>query len=225
MASFLTFLQNHLPALVDYKYLFLFLGAAIEGMNTIVVAGFLVSVGAVKLWPTFALAVFGHTLNGYAWYAVGYYAGHKALDRWVRKDEKGRKILEVVERYLHRYSGRAIMITKFTFSLEIATLIMTGSIKYNLKKFSLYNFLGSLGWVIITMSVGIFFGESYQLLLVYLRNFTYFMLFLAGAIALVYFIKIILRSTFITSLQLSEKLREIGGRLRERLDGLMADED
>ncbi|MBI2674313.1 MAG: VTT domain-containing protein [Candidatus Yanofskybacteria bacterium] len=159
---------------------------------------------------------------GYIWYTVGYFAGAKPIDKWGRKDDKGRKIIEKVESYFNKYSGRAIIITKFTFSFTIATLIMAGSLKYNLRKFTFYNFIGSVGWVIVTLSVGYFFGQSYKLFFVYLKNFTYGLVFLGGAIALIYIIKLILGSAFVKSLFITDKIRELSYKLRNGLEEFLS---
>src|SRR3989344_2379579 len=140
MENALHFLEQTFPFIIGYKYIFLFLGSIFEGLNSMVLGGFLVSVGTIKLLPIFLIFTLGYVINGYLWYTVGYFAGAKPIDKWARKDQKGRKIVEKVEEYFHRYSGRAIVITKFTFSLTVATLIMAGSLKYDLKKFTLYNF-------------------------------------------------------------------------------------
>ncbi|OGN03544.1 MAG: hypothetical protein A2651_00665 [Candidatus Yanofskybacteria bacterium RIFCSPHIGHO2_01_FULL_42_12] len=222
MEQFLGFLQQNFPVIVNYKYLFLFLGAMIEGLNTMVLGGFLVSVNTIKLLPIFLLFTLAYTINGYIWYTVGYFAGAKPIDKWGRKDQKGRKIIEKVEEYFEKYSGRAIIITKFTFSLTIATLIMAGSLKYNLKKFSLYNFVGSIGWVTVTLFVGYFFGESYKLFFVYLKNFTYGLVFLGGAITLIYAIKLIFGSAFIKSLFITDKIKEFSYKLRNGLEEFLS---
>ncbi len=228
MDPLLQFIQTYFPALVSHKYIFLFLGAAIEGFNTMILGGFLVSSDNIKLLPTFLVFMVGYTINGYGWYFVGYFAGAKPIDKWIRKDVKGQKIIDKVQEYFERYSGRAIIITKFTFSLTIATLIMAGSLKYNLKKFSLYNFIGSVGWVSVTLFTGYFFGESYKFFFTYLKGLTYFLVFLGGAIALIYIFKSLLGSAFIKSLLISEKIKEISDRLKGELDKFLSgdsDED
>ncbi|OGN02373.1 MAG: hypothetical protein A2655_01410 [Candidatus Yanofskybacteria bacterium RIFCSPHIGHO2_01_FULL_43_42] len=222
MDGLLQFIETAFPALIAHKYFFLFLGAMIEGLNTMVLGGFLVSVNSVRLLPTLFLFILAYTINGYIWYAVGFFAGAKPIDKWGRKDEKGRKIIEKVEHYFTKYSGRAIIITKFTFSLTIATLIMAGSLKYSLKKFTFYNFVGSVGWVAVTLFVGYFFGQSYKLFFVYLKNFTYGLVFLGGAITLIYIIKLILSSAFVRSLFITDKIREFSHKLRNGLEEFLS---
>ena len=225
MENIIHLFESSFPTLVEYKYLLLFLGSIFEGLNSMVFGGFLVSIGTIKFIPVFLIFTAGYVLNGYLWYAVGYFAGAKPIDKWARKKDKSRKIVEKVEEYFHKYSGRAIIFTKFTFSLTIATLIMAGSFKYNLKKFSWYNFLGSLGWVSVTLFVGYFFGQSYKFFIEYLKGFTYLILFLGGAVTLVYVLKLILGSAFTKSLLLAEKLKELGDKLKDGIDKFLSEED
>jgi len=94
-----------------------------------------------------------------------------------------------------------------------------------MKKFSRYNLLGSAGWVGLTFFVGFFFGQSYKFFLVYLKNVTYFLFFLGGAIALIYILGWILKSAFIKSLMAAEKLRKMGDKIRGGIDKFLADKE
>src|SRR3989344_7320427 len=107
----LQFVQTYFPALVSHKYIFLFLGAAIEGFNTMIFGGFLVSTDSVKFLPAFFVFTTGYIINGYGWYLVGYFAGSKPIDKWGRKDPKSRRIIEKVQEYFEKYSGRSIILT------------------------------------------------------------------------------------------------------------------
>lgn len=225
MDNFFNFFQAYFPYLISHKYLFIFLGASIEGPNTTILAGFLSSVGSISMPAAFFICLLGETINGFAWYTVGYFAGAKPIDKWGRKDPKSRKIIEKVEEYFHRYSGRAILLTKLTWSLTIATEIMAGSFKYNLKKFSFYNFVGSLGWVSLTFFMGYFFGQSYKLLFTYLRNIFFVFLFLGGAIALGYLIRMIFRSAFVHSLFITTKIKELSDKMKNGIDKFLSDKD
>src|SRR3989338_2673264 len=225
MENVLQFIQNNLPVLIEHKYLFIFLGVAIEGMNTTILAGFLASVGVVSLWPALFLALTGQIINAFGWNTVGYFAGSKPIDKWGRKDEKSRKIIEKVEQYFKRYSGRAVFIAHITWSLTIATMIMAGSFKYDLKKFSLYNFLCSSVWVLMVFFVGYFFGQSYKYLFDYLKNIVLVFLFLGGAIAVGYILKLMFRSAYIRSLFIGERLKELSDKVKDGLDKLFSDYD
>ena len=224
MEQFFQFIQLNFPFLIEHRYLFLFLGVVIEGFNVLILIGFLISTNSLQLWPSFLLFLVADIINGYCWYIVGYFAGSKPIDKWGRGKPKSRKIIETVQQYFEKYSGRALVITKFTFSLTIATLITAGSFKYDLKKFSLYNGIGSVLWVALTIFTGYFFGESYKFFFAYLKNLTYFLLFLGGAIAIIYLIKHIFGSVFIKSILIRNKLKQVGDKLREELDKFLVDE-
>lgn len=197
----------------------------IEGLNTMVLGGFLVSTGSIPLLPTFLVFTLGYTVNGYLWYLVGYWGGAKPIDKWGRKDPKSEKIINTVQHYFEKHSGKAIVITKFTFSLTIAALIMAGSLKYNLKRFTLYNFVGSIGWVAMTLFIGYFFGQSYKFFIVYLKNFTYFLVFLGGAIALIYILKLSIKSAFIQSILMHEMVRHLSEKIKNGLDKILSNDN
>jgi len=220
-ASILDSIQVHFPTLIQYKYLFLFIAASIESLNSIILAGFLASLGTVAIIPAVIICIAGDFVNGWIWYTIGYFGAAKPIDKWGRKDEKSRKVIETVERYFHRYSGRAIIFTKLTWSLTIATLIMAGSFKYSFRKFSLYNFIGGLGWVAITFTVGFVFGQGYKAISM-VNDMSFVFLFLAGAIILVYAFKVMFRSKFIQSLTAMEHLRYFGEKFRDGIDKLLS---
>ncbi|OGM99255.1 MAG: hypothetical protein A3C71_01125 [Candidatus Yanofskybacteria bacterium RIFCSPHIGHO2_02_FULL_43_15c] len=225
MENVIHLFESSFPTIVEYKYLLLFLGSIFEGLNSMVLGGFLVSTGTIKLIPIFLIFTVGYVLNGYLWYFIGYFAGAKPIDKWGRGKPKSRKIVEKVEEYFGKYSGRAIIFTKFTFSLTIATLIMAGSLKYDLKKFSLYNFIGSIGWVLATLFIGYFFGQSYKFFIDSLVNITYLILFLGGAVALVYILKLMFGSAFTKSLLLKDKLKEFSDKLKDGIDKFLSDKE
>src|SRR3989344_5888985 len=104
MGNIVHLFESSFPTLVEYKYLLLFLGSIFEGLNSMVLGGFLVSVGTIKLLPIFLIFTVGYIFNGYLWYSAGYFAGAKPIDKWVRKDKKGRKIVEKVEEYFQQSS-------------------------------------------------------------------------------------------------------------------------
>ena len=218
----LNFLQINFPILITYKYLFLYIGSSIEGMNIMILGGFLASAGFVRVLPAFLVLIIGEMTNGYIWYTVGYFAGSKPIDKWGRSKPESEKIINTVEHYFEQYSGRALLITKFTFSFTIATEIIAGSLKYNLRKFSFYNFIGSIGWVSMTMFTGYFFGQSYKL---FLGNIIYFTIFLAGAVALIYILKFTFKSAFIKSILEHERVRYYRGRIKNGLDKFISEKE
>jgi membrane protein DedA with SNARE-associated domain len=209
MESLFELIQNNIPWLIEYKYIFFFIGATLEGFSTMVLGGFLASVGGLNKTLLFFVMSTGYILNGFAWYLVGLGGGATALDKWGHRHKISHDVIDKVGMYFNQHSGKAIILTKFTFGFTIAIMIMAGSFRYNIKKFFLYNSMGSLGWAGLTMGVGYFFGESLKLLADAVKNFTLFLVFLAGAIAVLYLIKTILKKYFKFTIKWNERLKQL----------------
>ena len=226
METIFYFLQNHFPVLFSYKYFFVFAGSAIEGFNVQILAGFLIGVGALKVLPTFLITVAGQFLNGFLWYGIGYFAGAKPLDYWTKRHKKSRKALEQVNEYFIKHSGKALVLTRLTVSFTVVTLITAGSLKYNLKKFSLYNLIGGIGWSIITLGFGYFFGGSFKYIFKYIANATMLVLglFIVGFI--IYFIFKFVNKSIVRALEINGMVHDLGDKMIVNIDKfLAADED
>ena len=188
METIFYFLKDNFPVLFSHKYFFVFAGAAIEGFNTQILAGFLVGVGGLSFIPTFLVTIAGQFVNGFMWYGIGYFAGAKTLDYWARKTKSGKRIVGWVRTYFTEHSGKAIIFTRMTVSFTVATLITAGMLKYNLKKFSLYNLIGGIGWAAITIGFGYFFGEGFRYIFQYVANATMVLLGLILIVTVCYLI-------------------------------------
>jgi membrane-associated protein len=225
MDSFLGNLSTQYPLLAQYKYLILFLVASLEGFSALLFAGFLVSVNALALLPTFLVLLAGELTNGFLWYSVGYFGGAKPIDWLTRKNEKKKQIVHKVRTYFERYTGRAIILAKMTFSLTVITQILVGSLKYSFKKFSWYNFIGSFGWVVLVLTVGYFFGEGYKVFFQYWKNISHLITYIVIAIVLIYILRIAFRSIILHYLDLVEKVQRLSERIILGIDKMMADEE
>ena len=102
---------------------------------------------------------------------------------------------------------------------------MAGSLKYDLGKYSWYNFIGSVSWAAFAMSIGYFFGASYRLLFVYLKDVAYFIVFLGGAIALIYILKWVFRSAFIQALLNHNKVKYLTDKMKNGLGKILSNGD
>lgn len=219
MEGIFLYIQENLSFLIQYKFVFFFLGAVFEGLSTMVLAGFLASsVGGINIFGLFAVLSTGYILNGLMWYLVGYLGGSTALDKWGHKHHVSHDVINKVTMYFDRHSGKAIILSKFTLGFTIAIMIMAGSLKYNLKRFFLYNSIGSIGWASLTMGVGYFFGESFKIFMNYLRSFSLFLVALGSAIGLIYALKIILKKYFNFTIKFDDKLEKIRVWLKDKAE-------
>lgn len=214
------------PLFLEYGYWFMIAGAFIEGFNMMILAGFLSSIGHFNLWLSLIAVATGHTLSGYAWYAVGYWSGAPAMEKWGHRIRLTEDKQQRMKEYFARYSGSTILITKFTFALTIATMIFAGSMRMNFRRFSLWNILGSFGWGIITVAIGYLFGESYKVAREYITNIGIGIAFVVGAGVVLFFIRQAVKTKFVRDRVdlFWVKIQELRGVLRAEGEHKKAEE-
>jgi membrane protein DedA with SNARE-associated domain len=161
MDSLLSTIQAHFPFFINHKYLLLFVATLIDGFGTFLVAGFLVSIRAVSVMPTFIVLVTGDILNGMIWYAIGYYGGNPFLEWRARKSQKTRDRIHRIRAYAEEFTGRAVLLANLT-SLTTITNTLVGALRYPFSRFMIYNSIGSFFKPTIILVFGYFYGESYQ---------------------------------------------------------------
>ncbi len=116
-------------------------------------------------------SVGGNTLN----YFIGKMIGHRILES--RKLPLINRIIkkEYIERahaFYEKHGGKAILLSRFLPILRTFTPFVAGISKMNLAKFTMYNLLGAVAWVLIFMMGGYFFGNIPEVK----NNFTYVIL-------------------------------------------------
>ena len=223
MESILELIKTHFPSLIEHRYLFLFIAASIEGFNTLVLAGFLVSIGAMSLVPAALAGFAGEVINSYFWYALGYFGGARPLEWFTRKSQYKRDFVEKIRKYFELHAGKLLLLVKVTFSLTIITMLLTGSMRYSPKKFTFYNILGSLGWVVVTFGIGFFFGQGYKLYLEYFQSLGYLILFLAAAAVIIYFAEHISSAIVTHTVLINDRLQELNQKIKEGISRFLDD--
>lgn len=130
----------------------------LPGDSLLFVIGALSASGAINLWLiTIVLiiaAIIGDTVN----YYIGKYLGPKIFKK---KNVRflNSKHLERAHEFYEKYGGKTIIIARFipiirTFAPFVAGM---GSMPYG--KFTLYNIVGGVSWVVICIFSGYFFGN------------------------------------------------------------------
>lgn len=113
-------------------------------------------------------AIVGNTLN----YFIGKMIGHRILEssklpfinRIIKKE-----YIEKANAFYEKHGGKAILLSRFLPILRTFAPFVAGIGKMNLAKFTMYNSLGAIAWVLIFMMGGYFFGNIPAVK----NNFTY----------------------------------------------------
>jgi membrane-associated protein len=101
-----------------------------------------------------AAAVLGDTVN----YWIGNYAGPKVFQRekvrFLKKEH-----LERTHQFYERYGGKTIIIARFVPIIRTFAPFVAGIGSMTYWTFISYNVIGGIGWVLICVFVGYFFGN------------------------------------------------------------------
>ncbi|MFZ3371717.1 MAG: DedA family protein [Desulfitobacteriaceae bacterium] len=187
--DFVVHIDKHLAVIIQsygaWSYLILFLIIFCEtglvvtpflpGDSLLFVIGALGATGALdfKLAVVILLiaAIGGNTLN----YFIGKMIGHRILEnsklplinRIIKKE-----YIEKANAFYEKHGGKAILLSRFLPILRTFAPFVAGIGKMNLAKFTMYNSIGALAWVLTFMMGGYFFGNIPAVK----NNFTYVIL-------------------------------------------------
>jgi membrane protein DedA with SNARE-associated domain len=171
--------------ILHYGYLALFLGAAVEGLNVMLLAGFLSALHYINPLPAFIAVAAGNFTMDSAIYYLGYFGGEPVL-RWIERHRAGfRDSLKTAHYFIHKYPARVFFIVKITTGFAIATILTAGASRMRPRKFLGWNLLANILVAIIVMFLGYFFGNSYLLLYKSFRAWG-FVLLIAFILAILY---------------------------------------
>ncbi|MBU1131161.1 DedA family protein [Patescibacteria group bacterium] len=152
----------------SYGYLLLFLILLIEGQPFIIFAGFLISLGVLKLswviligWPALVLGDFIFHRIAYVW-------GRRILDRFGRFLFLTPEKIVKLKTFFDKHDGKVIFLSKFIYGLGRNILIVAGLLGRPYKKLFKYDLGGCFASMAIFLSIGYFLGHGY----LWLNNLT-----------------------------------------------------
>ncbi|CAL5222281.1 g4620 [Coccomyxa viridis] len=169
LTNFVLHLDKHLSAIIaehgaaTYAILFAIVFAEtgfvltpfLPGDSLLFAAGAFAALGSLNVWALFAVfitaAILGDALN----YAIGNYAGARAIERGVVNKE----FIKKTEDFYRKHGGKTVILARFvpivrTFAPFVAGV---GSMPY--AEFGAYNVAGALLWTIMFVGAGFFLGN------------------------------------------------------------------
>lgn len=148
----------------------LFFGFFLPGDYLLFLAGLLCSSGMIDVsLPTLLFSVMAAGILGnYTGYWFGYRTGPVLFKRDDSLFFKKRYVV-MAEEFYDKYGGMALVLGRFFPIIRTFAPIFAGVVKVDFKKFSLYNFIGSVTWVCTFILGGFFLGKRYPQLKNYLE--------------------------------------------------------
>jgi membrane-associated protein len=152
----------YLLLVVVYAETGLFFGFFLPGDYLLFMAGLLCATGVLDV-PVYTLVlslIAAGVLGNYTGYWFGYRTGPLMASRKDTLFFKKRYII-IAEEFYQKYGGMALILGRFFPIVRTFAPIFAGIVKVDFKKFSLYNFVGSVAWVTILTLSGFFLGRKY----------------------------------------------------------------
>jgi membrane-associated protein len=148
----------------------LFFGFFLPGDYLLFLAGLLCSSGMIDVsLPTLLFSVMAAGILGnYTGYWFGYRTGPVLFNRDDSLFFKKRYVI-MAEEFYAKYGGMALVLGRFFPIIRTFAPIFAGVVKVDFKKFTLYNFIGSITWVCTFILGGFFLGKKYPQLKDYLE--------------------------------------------------------
>ncbi|MFH1200863.1 MAG: VTT domain-containing protein [bacterium] len=148
-----------LELLLTYKYFILIPLAVIEGPIVSVIAGFLVTLGFFNPLTVYAVMVLGDIIGDGIFYYIGY--SGKNLFRYFKINEEK---VEKAKVYFEKNHQKAIAGSKIMWGIGTAGLIAAGALHVPYKRYFKTCALYSLAQSFVMITLGIFFGQAYEII-------------------------------------------------------------
>jgi len=168
----------------------LFFGFFLPGDYLLFMAGLLCANGIFDIQITtlvFSLILAG-VLGNYAGYWFGYRTGPILFNKNDSLLFKKRYVV-MAQQFYDKYGGMALILGRFFPIIRTFAPIFAGVVKVDLRKFTLYNIIGSMAWVITLCLSGYFLGIKYPTIRNYLQYIILFFFIITTIPLLVSFFK------------------------------------
>ena len=148
----------------------LFFGFFLPGDYLLFLAGLLSAAGIIQV-PIYTLVlslIAAGVLGNYTGYWFGYRTGPVLFSKNDSFFFKKRYIA-VAEEFYAKYGGMALILGRFFPIVRTFAPIFAGVVRVDLKKFTIYNIVGSVAWVTTLTLAGYFLGRRFPELKDYLQ--------------------------------------------------------
>lgn len=172
-----------------YGYVALAVGTFVEGESFLIVAGFAVHLGYLKLQWVILTAFAGSVAGDQLYFFLGRVKGEAFLKRRPRWKTKVKKVWKLLDRY------RTLVVIGFRFACGFRTVtpFAIGLSNIRASHFLVLNMIGALGWSVVVALLGYFFGAAAEAAAVNVRRDEHWIIggvFVASAVVwIVYFLR------------------------------------
>ncbi len=166
-------IAGHIEAIIlagGYPFLFLtvlleglpLIGTVVPGHVTIIVGGFLARIGILNIWWVLGIATTAAILGDFLGFSLGRKYGMPLIDRLRKyffiKDSHIAKVNDL----LAKHTGKTMIIGRFSPFTRALMPFVVGASKTHINRFWLFNIIGAVSWIGLSVLLGYAFGAGYH---------------------------------------------------------------
>lgn len=127
-------------------------------------AGFAVYDGKMSLWGITLVGALGNLFGSLIAYFVGLKGGRPFLEKYGKYVLISHSKLDMAHEWFDRYGHEAVLISRVLPIIRTFISLPAGIAEMDLKKFTIYTFLGSLPWCFVLGYIGVQLGPNWEII-------------------------------------------------------------
>ncbi len=175
----LDFLANIVISTIDFSgYLGVFFLMFVESCGILMpsevimpFSGFLVYTGSLSFWIVVLMGTLGNLGGSLLAYWIGWKGGRPLVEKYGKYILLSKHDLDLADRWFKNYGSLTTFFGRLLPIVRTFISFPAGISKMDIKKFSIYTFLGALPWCAVLTYAGIKMGEKWEEIHDYLHNF------------------------------------------------------
>lgn len=140
----------------------LFLGFIAPGESFVVLGGIFASQGKLDLWILFPVVFLGGYIGDLVGFFIGYYLGETIIKKIGKRFGYKDIHFEKVHNFFEKYGAAAVIIGRYLSIFRTLLPATIGTAKYEIRKFVLFDAIGSFLWGSTFILIGYFVGEAWE---------------------------------------------------------------
>lgn len=125
-------------------------------------SGFLVATGEFSLWPVAIIGALGNLSGSLLAYYIGFKGGRPLVEKYGRYILINHRDLDLADKFFNRYGEATAFFSRLLPIVRTFISLPAGIAKMNIKKFTVYTFLGALPFSYALAWAGVKMGENWE---------------------------------------------------------------
>lgn len=134
-------------------------------------SGFLVASGQLNFWSVVIIGTLGNLVGSLLAYWIGYVGGRPLVERYGKYILISKHDLNLADKWFNQYGNATVFFGRILPVVRTYISFPAGIAKMDLKKFSVYTFLGALPWSVALTYAGVKMGRNWDLIRAKMHQF------------------------------------------------------